>query len=148
MELILWRHADAHDGTPDAERKLTAKGKRQARRVAKWLRKRLPKDARILASPAVRAQRTARELSRRFETVAAAGLSARAEGLLKAAGWPDAGEATVVVVGHQPTLGEAAALALTGRAAPWSLQKGALIWIKSPDGDGATLKAAVTPDLA
>lgn len=148
MELILWRHADAHDGTPDAERKLTAKGKRQARRVAKWLRKRLPKDARILASPAVRAQRTARELSRRFETVAAIGLSARADGLLKAAGWPDAGEATVVVVGHQPTLGEAAALALTGRAAPWSLQKGALIWIKSPDGNGATLLAAVTPDLA
>ncbi len=148
MELILWRHADAHDGTPDAARKLTAKGKRQARRVAKWLRKRLPKDARILASPAVRAQRTARELSRRFETEAAVGLSARAEGLLKAAGWPGAGEGTVVVVGHQPTLGEAAALALTGRAAPWSLQKGALIWIKSPDGDGATLVAAITPDLA
>lgn len=148
MELILWRHADADDGSPDAGRKLTAKGKRQARRVAKWLRKRLPKDARILASPAVRAQRTARELSRRFETVAAVGLSARADGLLKAAGWPDVGKATVVVVGHQPTLGEAAALALTGRAAPWSLQKGALIWIKSPDGDGATLLAAVTPDLA
>ncbi len=148
MELILWRHADAHDGTPDAERKLTAKGKRQARRVAKWLRKRLPEDARILASPAVRAQRTARELSRRFETVAAVGLSARADGLLKAAGWPDAGESTVVVVGHQPTLGEAAALALTGRAAPWSLQKGALIWITSSDGGDVTLVAAVTPDLA
>jgi len=148
MELILWRHADAHDGSPDAGRKLTAKGKRQAKRVANWLRKRLPKGVRILASPAVRAQRTARELSRRFETVAAVGLSARADDLLKAAGWPDAGEATVVVVGHQPTLGEAAALALTGRAAPWSLQKGALIWIKSSDGGDVTLIAAVTPDLA
>jgi len=148
VELILWRHAEAHDGAPDAGRKLTAKGKRQAKRVANWLRKRLPKDVRILASPAVRAQRTARELSRRFETVAEVGLSARADGLLKAAGWPDAGDATVVVVGHQPTLGEAAALALTGRAAPWSLQKGALIWIKSPDGDGATLMGAITPELA
>ncbi|MGQ0510656.1 MAG: SixA phosphatase family protein [Betaproteobacteria bacterium] len=148
MELILWRHADAHDGVPDTERKLTAKGKRQARRVANWLRKRLPKDVRIVVSPAVRAQRTARELSRRFETAASVGLSARADGLLKAAGWPDAGGATVVVVGHQPTLGEAAALALTGRAAPWSLQKGALIWIKSPDGDGATLMGAITPALA
>lgn len=148
MELILWRHADAHDGSPDAARKLTAKGKRQARRVAKWLRKRLPKGARILASPAVRAQRTARELSRRFETVAAVGLSARADGLLEAAGWPAAGEGAVVVVGHQPTLGEAAALALTGRAAPWSLQKGALIWIKSAEGGDVTLMAAITPDLA
>lgn len=148
MELILWRHADAHDGAPDAARKLTAKGKRQARRVAKWLRKRLPEDARILASPAVRAQRTARELSRRFETEPAVGLSARADGLLKAAGWPGAGAGTVIVVGHQPTLGEAAALALTGRAAAWSLQKGALIWIKSADGEGATLVAAITPELA
>lgn len=148
MELILWRHADAHEGSPDAGRKLTAKGKRQAKRVANWLRKRLPKEVRILASPAVRAQRTARELTRRFETVPAIGLSARADGLLKAAGWPDAGDATVVVVGHQPTLGEAAALALTGRAAPWSLQKGALIWIKSSDGGDVTLIAAVTPDLA
>lgn len=148
MELILWRHADAHEGSPDAGRKLTAKGKRQAKRVANWLRKRLPKEVRILASPAVRAQRTARELTRRFETVPAIGLSARADGLLKAAGWPDAGDATVVVVGHQPTLGEAAALALTGRAAPWSLQKGALIWIKSSDGEDVTLIAAVTPDLA
>jgi phosphohistidine phosphatase len=148
MELILWRHAEAHDGSPDAERKLTAKGKRQAKRVANWLRKRLPRDVRIVVSPAVRAQRTARELSRRFETVPAVGLSARADGLLKAAGWPDAGDVTVVVVGHQPTLGEAAALALTGRAAPWSLQKGALIWIKSPDGDGATLMGAITPALA
>lgn len=147
MDLILWRHAEAHEGTPDAERKLTAKGKHQARRVAKWLRKRLPGDARILASPAVRAQRTARELTRRFETVAAVGLSARADGLLKAAGWPGAGEVTVVVVAHQPTLGEAAALALTGRAAPWSLHKGALIWIEAPAGGDATLVAAITPDL-
>jgi len=148
MELILWRHAEAHDGWPDAERKLTAKGKRQAARVAKWLRKRLPKDVRIVASPAVRTQRTARELSRRFETVASVGLSARADGLLKAAGWPGADDATVLVVGHQPTLGEAAALALTGRIAPWSLQKGALIWIKSSSDGDVTLIAAITPDLA
>ncbi|MDA0275056.1 MAG: histidine phosphatase family protein [Proteobacteria bacterium] len=148
MELILWRHAEAHDGSPDAERKLTAKGKRHAKRVANWLRKRLPKGVRIVASPAARTQRTARELSRRFETVAEVGLSARAEGLLKAAGWPDASDTTVVIVGHQPTLGEAAALALTGRAAPWSLQKGALIWIKSSDDGDVILIAAISPDLA
>ena len=35
MELILWRHADAEDGKPDLERKLTPKGEKQAKRAAK-----------------------------------------------------------------------------------------------------------------
>ena len=62
MELILWRHADAKDaapGKPDAERGLTAKGIKQARRMADWLEKRLPAEARVLVSPARRAQQTA-----------------------------------------------------------------------------------------
>ena len=40
MDLILWRHAEAEeadDGRPDLERKLTARGERQATRVALWL---------------------------------------------------------------------------------------------------------------
>lgn len=147
MQLILWRHAEAHDGVPDAERKLTARGKREAKRVANWLRKRLPDDARILVSPAVRAQRTARELTRRFETAAEVGLAASPKSVLEAAGWPG-GEGTVVVVGHLPTLGETAALALTGSVAPWAIEKGALIWIAADAGEGATLVAAITPGLA
>ena len=147
MQLILWRHAEAHDGVPDAARKLTARGKREAKRVANWLRKRLPDGARILVSPAVRAQRTARELTRRFETVAEVGLSASPKSVLEAAGWPG-GEGTVVVVGHLPTLGETAALALTGSVAPWPIEKGALIWIAADAGEDATLVAAITPGLA
>jgi len=45
MNLILWRHAEAEiqrPGQDDIERELTAKGRRQARRVAKWLDARLP----------------------------------------------------------------------------------------------------------
>ena len=147
MQLILWRHAEAHGGMPDAERKLTARGKREAKRVANWLRKRLPEDATILVSPAVRAQRTARELTRRFQTAAAVGLNASPKSILEAAGWPHH-EGTVVVVGHQPTLGETAALALTGAPAPWQLEKGALIWILAAGGEDATLVAAITPELA
>ncbi len=45
MELILWRHAEAEDGTHDSERKLTAKGIKQAARMAKWLRARVPADS-------------------------------------------------------------------------------------------------------
>ena len=57
MELILWRHADAEDanGKEDAARELTKKGRKQAERMAKWLRPRLDGDWRILVSPAKRA---------------------------------------------------------------------------------------------
>ena len=58
MDLILWRHAEAFDGTPDLARRLTPKGHKQAAAIAAWLGKRLPAKTRILASPAARAQET------------------------------------------------------------------------------------------
>ena len=145
MDLILWRHADAEDGTPDAERKLTAKGEKQARRVASWLKERLPDDHVVLASPARRARETAQALTKKFEIVEDLGASASPAGVLKAAGWPD-GSGLVVVVGHQPTLGQTVALALTGREDGWSLRKGALWWLRSRDGD-VTVRAVIGPDL-
>ena len=33
MNLILWRHADAEDGIPDEQRRLTAKGQKQAKKM-------------------------------------------------------------------------------------------------------------------
>jgi phosphohistidine phosphatase len=147
MQLVLWRHAEAEPGIPDAGRRLTARGKRQARRVARWLRRRLAADARVLASPALRAQRTARELTRRFETADALAPGTSPGALLAAVGWPDPGPRTVVVVGHQPTLGEAAALALAGRAEPWALEAGALLWLESRAGEAPRLRAAITPEL-
>ena len=149
MELILWRHADAEDGIPDSDRKLTAKGVKQAARMAKWLRARLPADVLILVSPAKRAQQTARELDPDFKTVKEIGLAASAEDILLAAGWPG-NDRTVVVVGHQPTLGEAAALLLTGAKEQWNVKKGAVIWIarRRDDVHGhAQMRAAISPDL-
>src|SRR5262245_20663082 len=101
MDLILWRHADAEDGAPDEARKLTSKGEKQAQRVAAWLKERLPKDAVVIASPALRAQGTAQALTRKFETAREVGTGATPQSVLKAAGWPR-GDRTVVVVGHQP----------------------------------------------
>ena len=63
MDLILWRHADAEAGTPDSERKLTAKGIKQSARMAKWLRARIPDTAVVLVRPAKRAQQTAQALT-------------------------------------------------------------------------------------
>ena len=55
MDLILWRHADAQevrDAADDLERALTPKGERQAQRMADWLNRQLPANARVLVSPA------------------------------------------------------------------------------------------------
>src|SRR4030095_2548158 len=62
LELILWRHAEAEEDTPDLGRKLTSRGKKHGRRVAEWLHTQLPDSARILVSRSVRAQQTASEL--------------------------------------------------------------------------------------
>jgi len=146
MELILWRHAEAEQGSPDSARKLTEKGRRQAERVAKWLARHLPKKYRVLASPARRAQETAAVLVRHFDTHEALDVGTDARAILDAAGWPRADERPVVVVGHQPTLGEAAMLALSGKAAPLNLKKGALVWLEARDGE-VVLRAAISPDL-
>jgi phosphohistidine phosphatase len=146
MDLVLWRHAEAEDGKDDAARRLTRKGFKQAERMAEWLDARLPKNARKLVSPAVRAQQTAEALSRDSETSGEVYTGADAANVLKAAGWPG-GKGTVVVVGHQPTLGAAAALALTGKAAHWRIKKGGVWWL-STDGSGpAAVIAVITPDL-
>jgi phosphohistidine phosphatase len=150
MELVLWRHAEAEDGVPDAARVLTPKGRKQARAIAKWLRKRLPGDCRIVVSPAARAQETAVALDLPFATSTEVDVGASAAAVLAAAGWP-AGGGTVLVVGHQPTLGRAAALALTGRAADWPVKKGAVWWLaRRARGGGAevVVRAVLGPDLA
>ena len=150
MELILWRHAEAEDGIiHDSERKLTTKGIKQASRMAKWLRARIPEDAVLLVSSAKRAQQTARALNPDFRTLKEIGLAAAAEDVLLAAGWPE-GDRTVVVVGHQPTLGETMALLLTGAKEQWNVKKGAVIWIarRANDANARTqLRAAISPDL-
>jgi phosphohistidine phosphatase len=146
LDLILWRHAEAEDGKDDAARRLTRKGVKQAERVAAWLDQHLPRNARKVVSPAVRAQQTAEALSRESETRSEIYMGADAAGLLKAAGWPD-GKGTVVVVGHQPTLGAAAALALTGRAVQWRVKKGGVWWLSTEDGASPSVVAVVSPDL-
>lgn len=148
MDLILWRHADAEPGEPDLERRLTAKGVRQAERMATWLDSHLPDRCRILVSPAERAQQTARALGRKFRTVPELAPGAAAAGVLAIAGWPDAREATLIV-GHQPTLGETAALLMSGSDAPWGMRKAAVWWLSNrtrEEGAEVLLKAVVGPD--
>src|SRR5689334_23096957 len=134
MDLILWRHAEAEDGSPDSARKLTAQGREEARRVAAWLKPRLPKRCEILVSPTKRTQETAAALGVRFATSAAVGTGAVAADLIAAAGWP-ADSGAVLVVGHQPTLGRVAAALLSGAEADWHFAKGAVWWLRCVDGE-------------
>jgi len=147
MDLILWRHAEAQEHAPglnDLDRALTAKGERQARDVAKWLQQVLPADARVLCSPAKRAQQTAQALSRPFDTAPAVAPDVAGVAILRAANWPHA-RSTVVVVGHQPTLGEAAAMAMPGQSQRWSIKKGAVVWLRSTD-EGVQLVTMRSPE--
>ena len=147
MDLILWRHAEAADGVPDMARQLTAKGEKQAEQVGTWLRARLPAQTRVLVSPARRALQTAAALTDEFETSVEVGLSTSVKRLLRAAGCPTA-EGTVLVVGHQPTLGQVAAFLLTGEAAEWDVKKGAVWWFEVVDNGGepyASVRAVIAP---
>jgi phosphohistidine phosphatase len=147
MELILWRHTDAENTIPDEDRRLTAKGHRQAERMAIWLRERLPQGAHALSSPARRAQQTVQALTPKFKISPALGTAATPQSVLKAAGWPG-GAGTLVLVGHQPTLGAAVALALTGTATTWSFKKGAIWWLACREpGDEVIVRAVMAPDM-
>jgi phosphohistidine phosphatase len=145
MDLILWRHAEAEAGSPDSARKLTEHGREQARRIAAWLKPRLPGNCEILVSPAARAQQTASALGVRFATSPAVGTDAVAVDIISAIDWPVRSEATLIV-GHQPTLGRLAALLLSEAEADWDIGKGALWWLSRTNG-GIALRAVVDPEL-
>lgn len=146
MELLLWRHAEAEDGEDDMKRRLTARGEKQARAMAAWIRQHQPKDLRIVVSPAVRTLQTAEALQLPFETVRKIGPEACVSELIAASGWPTA-QGSVLIVGHQPSLGRMASLLLAGHEAEWSIKKGALWWLSNRvrRGETQTVLRAVIP---
>ena len=149
MDLILWRHAEAEPGDNDLERALTSKGRKQAARVARWLDQRLPGSCRILVSPAKRAQQTVLPLKRKFKTKDALSPDVSPQSILVAANWPNARE-SVLIVGHQPTLGQVASLLMAGEATDWWMQKGALWWLSNRTrgpSPGVVLKVAMAADF-
>jgi phosphohistidine phosphatase len=146
MDLILWRHAEAEDGEPDHARELTAKGAKQARKIAAFLKQYLPKDHRILVSPAIRTQQTVATLTGHFTLAPTIAPGASAQDVLQAARWPDSG-GTVLVVGHQPTLGEVAAQLLGCADATLSIKKGSIWWFSQKEGsEQVTLRLVIAPD--
>ena len=143
MDLILWRHAEARDaaeGEDDLSRPLTPRGEKQARRMAEWLNEVLPESTRVLVSPSLRTRQTADALERKLRISADLAPGASVDALLAAARWPTRRE-PVLLVGHQPALGQTAAYLLAGAAAldgpGWAIRKGAIWWLRHRERDGA-----------
>jgi len=148
VDLVLWRHAEPTDGARDEERILTEHGREQAHRVGTWLRQRLPEGFEVVTSPLARARQTASHLSDKAKVEPRVGSGVTAESLLDAVFWPH-GDGCVVVVAHQPTLGQTAALLLTGRERGITVRKGAAWWFRSSGSgslSGAKLLAVIDPD--
>ncbi|RYF18561.1 MAG: histidine phosphatase family protein [Comamonadaceae bacterium] len=152
MDLIIWRHAEAVDKTDDLadlERALTRRGQKQASRVGAWLSARLPSDVRILCSPALRCQQTTLGLTRRFEVRPELGPDAGAAAILETCGWPRAAH-PVLVVGHQPALGELVARLLDIEGGQCEIEKGAVWWLRKGEEGAraeAVLRTVQSPDL-
>jgi phosphohistidine phosphatase len=125
---VLWllRHGDAAEGSPDAERPLTDKGKEQARAAGRALKKLGVDPAACLTSPKVRAADTAR--------IACEGLGIEPQHEPKLAGGPFDPEALaaglgddVLLVGHDPDF-SMAVHSLTG--AQVRMKKGGLAGVE------------------
>lgn len=151
MDLILWRHAEAEDGQEggdDLKRSLTGRGEKQAARVAAWLDRQLPEGARILCSPARRCEQTALALGRKYKIRQELEPRAAAADLLALAQWPLARQ-PVLLIGHQPVLGEVIAQLLNFKHPGCPVRKGAVWWLRTRERDGheqTLLVAAQSPD--
>ncbi len=152
VNIILWRHAEAEYGPPDLERALTENGRRQASTIAAWLRRHLPQDAQVWASEAARSRQTADYLTQDYAVLSALNPDINARTLPRLFERLS-GNDTVVLVGHQPWLGELSRFLLNGHwqgEAYWSYKKGGFWWLQvKHDGNGyhAKLKAALTPAI-
>lgn len=149
MNLLLWRHAEAEDGPDDMQRALTRRGRKQAEQGAQWLRKHAPSDLSILVSPAVRTRQTADALQLDYTVVPEIAPNAGPAHLLAVSGWPLAAQ-SVLIIGHQPTLGRLASTLLAGIDLPWTLKKGGIWWLARRQRDEdfqIVVRAVVNPEF-
>ncbi|WP_184862345.1 histidine phosphatase family protein [Acidovorax soli] len=152
MDLILWRHAEAEeaeDGSDDLTRALTPRGEKQAARMAAWLDRQLPEGLRVLASPARRTEQTADALGRKFKMRAELLPGGTTEDLLELAQWPRA-RGAVLIIGHQPVLGQTIAQLLGMQAPECAVRKGAVWWLRQRqrlDASQTVLMAVQSPEF-
>jgi len=146
MDLILWRHAEAIDLElvgDDMMRGLTPRGEKQAARMAEWLDRQMPSGAKVWVSPALRTEQTALALGRKFKITPALAPLANVDQLLELVQWPN-GKGCVLVVGHQPTLGQAIARLLGLHDSECAVKKGAVWWLRHRERETGAQTVVVT----
>lgn len=154
VEIYLVRHA--HAGNPDewtgddADRPLSAKGRRQAERLGRFLARNGLKPNAIITSPKVRAHQTAElvaaALGTRVETDHRLGMPVDLDLLSKIVA--ESGGERVLLVGHDPDMSDLAAEMMGAQYVP--LKKGALARFDTTlplQPAGALLRWLVPPDL-
>jgi phosphohistidine phosphatase len=115
VRLVLIRHAEAAEGSPDELRPLTPEGHEQARRLGEQLRADGIEPDAVLSSPLLRARETAAELGfGQYEARDELAPGATVDDVRAVVA--GRGE-TVAVIGHQPDCGQIAA-ALSGGPEP------------------------------
>ena len=111
--------------------------------MGQWLDRQLPDITRILVSPARRTEQTAIALGRKYKIRPELAPGCTAAQLLELVLWPDE-KATVLVVGHQPTLGQVIAQLLELNASDCAVKRGAFWWLRSRERDGLQQTVVVT----
>ena len=157
MDLILWRHAEAEvaqEGEDDLSRALTKKGERQAARMAAWLDRHLPEGTRVLVSPAVRTQQTVAPLGRKFKLRDELVPETSVDDVLGLLKWQEASgpqiKGSVLLVGHQPYLGQLVAKLLGMQDHHCPVRKGGVWWLRTRLRDGqlqTVLLTVACPEL-
>lgn len=146
MDLILWRHAEAIEpeaGQLDMTRPLTRRGEKQATKMAAWLDRQMPDTTRVWVSPSRRTEQTAAALGRKFKITDALAPQATVEQLLELAQWP-LGNGCVLVIGHQPTLGQTLSQVLGLSAGECAVKKGAVWWVRHREREAEAQTVVVT----
>ncbi len=152
MDLIFWRHAEtteALDGQADAERPLTARGERQALRMANWLERQLPESTKILCCPSVRAEQTVIPLGRKYKLREELSPNASIDDVLTLAQWP-LNKNSILLVTHQPLIGEIISQLMQIQLQELVVRKGSVWWLRSrfKDEKPQTMLVTVqTPEL-
>ena len=152
MDLIFWRHSEtteALDGQADAERPLTARGERQALRMAHWLERQLPESTKILCCPSVRAEQTVIPLGRKYKLREELSPNASIDDVLTLAQWP-LNKNSILLVTHQPLIGEIISQLMQIQLQELVVRKGSVWWLRSrfKDEKPQTMLVTVqTPEL-
>lgn len=142
--LLVIRHAIAEDraefaGADDAERPLTAEGRRKMRQAARALRSLVPELDLVATSPLRRARETADIVAEAYGGLLPRVTEALQPGSDGAALLTflaaERGLEAAAVVGHEPTLGRQASFLLTGRQGSFlELKKGAAALLELESG--------------